>query len=594
MIGFLHPWLLAGLAAAGIPILLHLVARREPPTVVFPAVRYLVTTTQENQRRLKLQHWLLLLLRTLLIAALVMAAAGPTVRLTGVPGHPPTALVVILDNSPSSAVVAGGTQRLARLKAAARAVLARATPSDGLWLLAADGTPRHADRASLAQLTDSLQPSGRRLDLGAALGLAGSILAADSRPGELMMITDLQASAVSAATPAAPLVVARPADASPPNLGIASLATGAQPWSTDGGRVVVGVVGDSGRSVPVMVRMDDRPGRQALVGAGSAVTVAVPGAPSGWRIATAELDADELRLDDRRSAYVRIAPVARVTWDPADRYLAAACDVLATNARIGRGGEVTLGALGTGFSVVMPPADPAELGALNRALARRGATWRFGRPVETAAETDSGGLIGRHQILRRYTLESTGSGRTGVLATAGGLPWAVRSAGIVLLGSRLDPAWTQLPVSAEFVPFLDRVLNRVARGELAILDGVPGDPVALPDLATEVRLGTRSWTVEGGDLFRASETGAHLILAGADTIGALNVGVDPRESQLARMGDAQVRRLWKGARVVPLDDAGAAAFSSRALADFRGPLLWAALLFGLGELFLASVWRRRG
>jgi hypothetical protein len=330
------------------------------------------------------------------------------------------------------------------------------------------------------------------------------------------------------------------------------------------------------------------------VSAGSAVTVAVPGAPSGWRVATAELDADELRLDDRRSAYVRIAPVARVTWDPADRYLAAACDVLASNGRISRGADVTLGALGAGFSVVTPPADPAALGALNRALARRGASWRFGRPIEAAAETDSGGLIGRHAILRRYTLESTGSGRTGVLATAGGSPWAVRSAGVVLLGSRLDPEWTQLPVSAEFVPFLDRVLNRVARGELAILDGVPGDAVMLPDLATEVRLGARSWKVEGGDLFRPTETGAHLILAGADTIGALDVGVDPRESRLARMSDGQVRRLWKGARLVSLADAGDAAFSSRALADFRGPLLWAALLFGLGELFLASVWRRGG
>ena len=36
MIGFLHPWALAGLAAAAIPVLLHLLARREPPTVVFP------------------------------------------------------------------------------------------------------------------------------------------------------------------------------------------------------------------------------------------------------------------------------------------------------------------------------------------------------------------------------------------------------------------------------------------------------------------------------------------------------------------------------------------------------------------------------
>ena len=37
MIGFLHPWALLGLLAAGIPVLLHLLARREPPTVVSTA-----------------------------------------------------------------------------------------------------------------------------------------------------------------------------------------------------------------------------------------------------------------------------------------------------------------------------------------------------------------------------------------------------------------------------------------------------------------------------------------------------------------------------------------------------------------------------
>jgi Ca-activated chloride channel family protein len=79
MIGFLHPWALAGLAAVAIPLLLHLLARREPPTVIFPAVRYLITTTREHQRRLKLQHLLLLLLRTLLLAALILAAAGPRI-----------------------------------------------------------------------------------------------------------------------------------------------------------------------------------------------------------------------------------------------------------------------------------------------------------------------------------------------------------------------------------------------------------------------------------------------------------------------------------------------------------------------------------
>ena len=78
MIGFAAPWALLGLVAAGIPVLLHLFAKREPPTVLFPATRYLAETARAHHRRLTLQHWLLLLIRTLLIMALVFAAAGPS------------------------------------------------------------------------------------------------------------------------------------------------------------------------------------------------------------------------------------------------------------------------------------------------------------------------------------------------------------------------------------------------------------------------------------------------------------------------------------------------------------------------------------
>ena len=89
---FLHPWMLFGLGAAAIPIILHLIARRRPPTVVVPAVRYLVDTAREHQRRLRIRNLLLLLVRTALIVALMLAASGPSVPISGVPGHAPSAI----------------------------------------------------------------------------------------------------------------------------------------------------------------------------------------------------------------------------------------------------------------------------------------------------------------------------------------------------------------------------------------------------------------------------------------------------------------------------------------------------------------------
>jgi hypothetical protein len=593
MIGFLHPWALVGLAAAAIPVLLHLLARREPPTVVFPAVRYLITTTREHRRRLKLQNLLLLLLRTLLIVAIVLAAAGPTAPLRGVPGHAPSALALIVDNSPSSGAVVGGSPIVARLRSAARAVVGRATPDDAVWLITADAVPQRGDPATLESQLGALEISPRRLDLGAALGLARDVLAADDRPGEIVLLSDLQASAVSPAEPGAPLLVGRPAGPPPPNVGIARLEVGAQPWSGEGGRVSLTLAGDSGLAVALTARLGNRPPRQTLGRAGASVTLALPGGPSGWWTLAAELAPDELRADDRRTGVVRVAPVARVAWDTAARHVAAACEVLAANRRIARGDEVTFGRLARTGSVVQPPDDPAALGALNRALAARGVGWSYGRLALEPVTTDSGAVVGRVRVARRYVLQSGGSGRTGVLATAAGEPWLVRSGDVVLLGSRLDPAWTELPLAAGFMPFMDLLLNRLARGEVLIARGAPGDPLPLPDLVTAVRQGEREWQVEGGGTYRPADVGDYYLTAGPDTLGAISANLDPRESLLAPASDDRIRALWKGARVTAPEGAADLVFAAGALADFRGPLLLAALLLGLGEVGLASVWRRQ-
>jgi hypothetical protein len=310
-------------------------------------------------------------------------------------------------------------------------------------------------------------------------------------------------------------------------------------------------------------------------------------------VVTASLDPDELRLDDERWAAVWVAPIARVRWSPEEHYLAAACEVLESGGRLRKGDEVTLGSLGPGPSIVEPPQDAAQVGALNRALARRGVDWRFGILRLGSELTDSGDLLARERVTRRYALEATGSGQTGVVVRVGGSPWIVRSGETVLLGSRLDPDWTTLPFSSGFVPFVDAMVNRLARGQLAPLDAAPGDVVLLPDQVSQVRSSERTWPTEGGAAFRAPEPGLYFLLRDRDTVGVLAVNVDPRESRLERASDREVTRLWPRARLAGTRDAGSAAFTGVARADLRGPLLALALGLGLAEVFLASAWKRR-
>jgi hypothetical protein len=592
MIAFAAPWVLVGLVAASVPILLHLFARREPPTVDFPAVRYLSETARTHQRRLTVQHWLLLLLRTALIMVLVLAAAGPSISSPRAGGHAPSALVLVLDNSPSSGVTQGGVPLLDRLRMAAGRVLQRADGQDALWLLTADGTIQRGTAAELQEVVRDLDVSHRRMDLGEAVTQARAVLASEPLPGQVVLLTDLQHSALSQAVGEGSLVVGRPSGAPAPNTGIAAVEVGAQPWTAEGGTVAITLVGDDTTGVPFSVSVAGRTLRQGIAAPGRPATIALPVPGRGWLPVTVELAPDELRLDDRWTGAVRVAPPARADWDSTDRFVHLAMQVLRDGRRIEPGREVTMGWLGPGPSIVLPPADPSRVGALNRALAARGVGWRFGPRVTDPVHTDSGPLLDRVAVTLRHALEPMASGETGVLIRAGGAPWMVRSAGVVLVASRFDPTWTALPHSSRFVPLLDALLNRMVRGEVVALAAAAGEPVVVPDgIDAVVRDGVRA-TAESGGPWRPPAPGRWFLLRDADTVGVVAVHLDPRESELTRASDRAVRELWPGSRIVDLEAVPALAFAAAARTDLKGPLLWLALLLGVAEAGLAA-WRRR-
>jgi len=573
---FLHPLALVGLAAAAIPALLHLLERRVPPEVEFPPLRYLSEAERQNARRLKLRHRLLLILRTALIVLIVLAAARPLFPTPASGGslHEPTALAVILDNSPSSGLVVDGRPALERLKAMARGSLARATASDRLWLVLADGVARAGTPEALLATVDSAAVSARRLDLTAAVRAATQLVGAEPLPArEVHVVSDLQRTALGPGRAGVPrgvrvLALAPPSQA-PANRGVGAARV------TDGAAAVsiVGTpgTGAAGGAAPVTLRIRGREVGRALAVPGSTVSITLPPLGPGWWVGDAVLDADELRADDTRLLVWRVAAPARVaalSTAGGGRFVAAALAVLEEGHRVQGGGtDVAIGdrpEAGALVSVVLPPAEPALIGQANRALAARGGRWRFASagtpgPIAGSALPAIAGL----QVTRRYRIEAgTGDARRGtgddatVLATVNGQPWLVRDGNVLLLGSRLDTAWTALPAAPAFVPFVDALVNRLARGE-ALISEVEGVP--------RVEFRTR----------------------GADTIGAIVYGLDPQESDLTPAPPALVHDVLE-AEVLDGAAFAAARFAGAGRRDGSGLLLMLALVCALVELGVAT------
>lgn len=76
-LSFLNGAFLVGLAAAALPVLIHLLSRRRARDLPFSHTEFLDEITRRKVRRMKLRQWLLLLLRTLAVACLALALSQP-------------------------------------------------------------------------------------------------------------------------------------------------------------------------------------------------------------------------------------------------------------------------------------------------------------------------------------------------------------------------------------------------------------------------------------------------------------------------------------------------------------------------------------
>lgn len=601
MIGFLQPLALLGLLAASIPPLLHLLNRRLPPVVPFPAVRYLTETERKHSRHLKLRNLLLLILRTLLIVLIALAAARPVARVPVGGAHEPAALGIVLDNSLSSGAVVNGTRVLDKLIEQARHVLDRAGDDDRVWLVLADGLPRRVSLPEARQIIDTLSPWPVRLDLSAAVRATSQTMAGEPVAGhEVVVLSDLQASALSGGlapadseTTAGRRVLAYAPPGLDLNRGIDSVRVDPPVWSP-GGDVVAVIGGTDESPITVQLTLNGRDVARSFGGLNDRVVLSSSSTRSGWFVASVRLDPDELRADDERRLAVRVAPrAAAVAAAGAGSFVTEALAVLGESGRVGDGARVTFSdGLAVGVSIVFPPSDPALVGALNRTLDARGITWRFGDVVE--GEWQIAGLVGPavgSPVWRRRRLEGSGT----VIARLGdgreGEPWLVRDGDVILVGSRMETDWTSLPVSAGFVPFLDLLMNRIAAAQSWIVSALPGEVVEIPEAASALLTPDGAIPIPAsGRITAPVSPGVYFLRgAGTDTVGAVEVNHDPRESMLRRV-IPRVLRSTLGGDVRVLSDRGLdrELFSGARRAELAGGIIILAIIVALAEFVVSS------
>jgi hypothetical protein len=208
---FLYPLFLAGVAAMGLPILLHMIRRHTRKRVTFSSLMFLRATMPRFRSRSNLEHVPLLILRCLVLCLLAFAFARPFLLRPAAsnPAGAGSRVVLLLDTSASMRRAGMWSQAVEEAKAA----LANAGPADHVCVMSFDRGARTrigfeqwaaldpARRASaVTEELSQLSPGWASTDLGHALIAAAEALEDDEindgqqapGPRRIVLISDLQ------------------------------------------------------------------------------------------------------------------------------------------------------------------------------------------------------------------------------------------------------------------------------------------------------------------------------------------------------------------------------------------------------------------
>ena len=179
---FLNVLMLAGLSAAAIPVVLHLLNRARFRRVQWGAMMFLQQTTTRQLDRSRISQWLLLALRVLVIVLFALALARPVTRHAFGPADAQRVTVVlVIDASMSTSHPEQNATRLDRIRNAATQVLGELRRGDQVGLVTL-GVPGSVDVAlttdfqQIASRLSTLAPGSGRADIAEGRRRASRLL----------------------------------------------------------------------------------------------------------------------------------------------------------------------------------------------------------------------------------------------------------------------------------------------------------------------------------------------------------------------------------------------------------------------------------
>lgn len=196
--GLLAPWFLAGVAAVGLPIYLHLLRRHSTTPRPFGSLMFFEPRTQSSIKHRRLRYLLLLSLRMALLVLLALAFANPFIMRPAARTPSGRLVLLVIDDSFS---MRSGT-RMSAAKRDALSVLASRRSSEPVQVMAIDTqlhalTPPTRDRAAARAAVESVEAGDSRSSF-AELARAVRLVADEAHATiELHLFSDLQRSSMA-------------------------------------------------------------------------------------------------------------------------------------------------------------------------------------------------------------------------------------------------------------------------------------------------------------------------------------------------------------------------------------------------------------